>query len=504
MEYEGHVRAVIPSTFPNAVSHGQGHSGAKIALMSTQTQDQSYHQRPSERERSHNQQANSHHLDSHNRSRQQLCDMATNAVSSTHSASSLSYYSTRIVEPYLQSELLQGTQGFHRPHTSHCQRQVTSSVESLELSAVAGERGKADTAIAIDRSQGFEILSPTCNYVVSSNGETVLANPSLDSTGHANHEEGPSLPSRSMADRDDLIRTKIVSHPSYPRLVMAYVNCYKIGAPEDAALILEEVSRKYQEIRSSSSEVIGADPELDNFMELYCNVLQRYHEELTHPYKEAMAFFKKIELQLDAISKGSLSLSQSGETKTEANSDSAWHGQTGAAPSIEDEPEEGDMSSGEVDFHDEMIDPLAEDQKLKEQLLRKYSGYIFKLKQEFLKKKKKGKLPREARQMLLDWWTQHYKWPYPSEAEKTALAESTGLDQKQINNWFINQRKRHWKPSEDMQYVMMDSPAGQTQHTFLRPHSHIASQHLSPYTVLQTMEVAAGAAPSATMMSSLH
>ena len=33
------------------------------------------------------------------------------------------------------------------------------------------------------------------------------------------------------------------------------------------------------------------------------------------------------------------------------------------------------------------------------------------------------------------------------ETEKIALAESTGLDQKQINNWFINQRKRHWKPT---------------------------------------------------------
>lgn len=32
----------------------------------------------------------------------------------------------------------------------------------------------------------------------------------------------------------------------------------------------------------------------------------------------------------------------------------------------------------------------------------------------------------------------------------------TGLDQKQINNWFINQRKRHWRPSEDMRYTLME------------------------------------------------
>lgn len=46
------------------------------------------------------------------------------------------------------------------------------------------------------------------------------------------------------------------------------------------------------------------------------------------------------------------------------------------------------------------------------------------------------------------------------EADKISLAESTGLDQKQINNWFINQRKRHWKPSEDMQLAIMGGFSG--------------------------------------------
>lgn len=41
------------------------------------------------------------------------------------------------------------------------------------------------------------------------------------------------------------------------------------------------------------------------------------------------------------------------------------------------------------------------------------------------------------------------------EEEKNKLSEITGLDQKQINNWFINQRKRHWKPSEDMRFSLM-------------------------------------------------
>lgn len=70
-------------------------------------------------------------------------------------------------------------------------------------------------------------------------------------------------------------------------------------------------------------------------------------------------------------------------------------------------------SEEEVDVNN-FIDPQAEDRELKGQLLRKYSGYLGSLKQEFMKKRKKGKLPKEARQQLLDWWGRHYKWPYPS------------------------------------------------------------------------------------------
>ncbi|URE21359.1 homeobox protein [Musa troglodytarum] len=113
-----------------------------------------------------------------------------------------------------------------------------------------------------------------------------------------------------------------------------------------------------------------------------------------------------------------------------------------------------DGSGGETELPE--LDASAEDRELKHQLLRKYSGYLSSLRQELSKKKKKGKLPKDARQQLLNWWELHYKWPYPSETQKVALAESTGLDLKQINNWFINQRKRHWKPSEDMQFVVMD------------------------------------------------
>lgn len=74
---------------------------------------------------------------------------------------------------------------------------------------------------------------------------------------------------------------------------------------------------------------------------------------------------------------------------------------------------EEELSGGEIEMHDNCQRSI-EDRELKDKLMRKYSGYISTLKHEFSKKKKKGKLPKEARQTLLGWWNIHYKWPYPT------------------------------------------------------------------------------------------
>jgi hypothetical protein len=62
----------------------------------------------------------------------------------------------------------------------------------------------------------------------------------------------------------------------------------------------------------------------------------------------------------------------------------------------------------------EITSHCAEDKELKSHLLNKYSGYLSGLWRDLSKKKKKGKLPRDARQKLLHWWQLHYRWPYPS------------------------------------------------------------------------------------------
>ncbi|XP_010695813.2 homeobox protein knotted-1-like 6 isoform X1 [Beta vulgaris subsp. vulgaris] len=255
------------------------------------------------------------------------------------------------------------------------------------------------------------------------------------------------------------IKAKIASHPHYPRLLQAYIDCHKVGAPPEIANILEEIKQEndmYRRDFGSLRTYLGTDPELDEFMETYCEILDKYKSDLSRPFDEATNFLNKIETQLRNLCKGAfVKTASAGDSETRRDS-SQEQG------SLEDEgvvSSDEDYSGGEIDVQD--LQPKDEERDLKDQLLRRFGSHISSLKLEFSKKKKKGKLPREARQMLFEWWNAHYKWPYPTEADKIALAEMTGLDQRQINNWFINQRKRHWKPSENMQYALMENFSGQ-------------------------------------------
>lgn len=79
---------------------------------------------------------------------------------------------------------------------------------------------------------------------------------------------------------------------------------WQIGAPPDVVARLEEAcsSAAATMVRSSSSSCIGEDPALDQFMEAYCEMLTKYEQELSKPFKEAMLFLSRIECQFKALS----------------------------------------------------------------------------------------------------------------------------------------------------------------------------------------------------------
>lgn len=62
--------------------------------------------------------------------------------------------------------------------------------------------------------------------------------------------------------------------------------------------------------------------------------------------------------------------------------------------------------------------------------------------------KKSSSLPAETVDYLKAWMMspEHVAHPYPTEQEKSQIMADTGIELKQLTNWFVNNRKRYWKP----------------------------------------------------------
>lgn len=63
-------------------------------------------------------------------------------------------------------------------------------------------------------------------------------------------------------------------------------------------------------------------------------------------------------------------------------------------------------------------------------------------------KRKSTSLPSETVEYLKAWMMspEHIAHPYPTEQEKAQIMADTGIELKQLTNWFVNNRKRYWKP----------------------------------------------------------
>ncbi|KAK7889717.1 hypothetical protein WMY93_025277 [Mugilogobius chulae] len=73
-------------------------------------------------------------------------------------------------------------------------------------------------------------------------------------------------------------------------------------------------------------------------------------------------------------------------------------------------------------------------------------------------KNKRGVLPKHATNVMRSWLFQHIGHPYPTEDEKKQIASQTNLTLLQVNNWFINARRRILQP-------MLDASSSETPKT---------------------------------------
>ncbi|XP_033223664.1 homeobox protein Meis1-like isoform X1 [Belonocnema kinseyi] len=64
-------------------------------------------------------------------------------------------------------------------------------------------------------------------------------------------------------------------------------------------------------------------------------------------------------------------------------------------------------------------------------------------------RQKRGVLPKQATNIMRAWLFQHLVHPYPTEDEKRQIAGETNLTLLQVNNWFINARRRILQPMLD-------------------------------------------------------
>ncbi|MBA0625939.1 hypothetical protein Godav_003683 [Gossypium davidsonii] len=243
-------------------------------------------------------------------------------------------------------------------------------------------------------------------------------------------------------------KAEIIGHPMYPQLLEGHVACLRVATPVDQLPKIDAQLARSQDVSSkySSSPAAGAAlHELDHFMANYVLLLGFFKDQLQQHVRvhamEAVMSCWDLEQSLQSLT---------GVSPGEG---------TGATMSDdEDEVVDNDHSlfDGSFDGIDSMgFGPLVPSeterslmehvrQELKHELKQGYKEKIVDVREEILRKRRAGKLPGDTTLILKAWWQSHSKWPYPTEEDKARLAQKTGLQLKQINNWFINQRKRNW------------------------------------------------------------
>ncbi|CAI0629560.1 unnamed protein product [Linum tenue] len=249
-------------------------------------------------------------------------------------------------------------------------------------------------------------------------------------------------------------KAEILSHPLYEQLLAAHVACLRIATPVDQLPRIDAQLAQSQEVVAKYS-VVGNGPvvdekELDQFMVLnfathYVLLLCSFKDQLqqhvrVHAMEAVMACWE-LEQALQSLT---------GVSPGEG---------TGATMSDDDDDQvdsETNLYEGSMDAMDTMgFGPLVPTeterslmervrQELKHELKQGYKEKLLDIREEILRKRRAGKLPGDTTSVLKSWWQSHSKWPYPTEEDKARLVQETGLQLKQINNWFINQRKRNW------------------------------------------------------------
>ncbi|CAO2816906.1 unnamed protein product [Amaranthus hypochondriacus] len=351
-----------------------------------------------------------------------------------------------------QAEMAAQFGGDHTTSSNHHHQPNWLTSALLNSSAVAGGAGNFLNLQSVEDSAGMSTIPSQPGELTHNedSGKPEIGDGET-STGAGNSGGGSEQQQQQVNWQNAKFKAEILAHPLYEQLLSAHVACLRIATPVDqlpridAQLALSQnVVAKYSALGNGHA-LVGDDKELYQFMTHYVLLLCSFKEQLqqhvrVHAMEAVMACWE-IEQSLQSLT---------GVSPGEG---------TGATMSDdEDDPIDSDSNlfDGGLDGSDAMgFGPLIPTeserslmervrQELKHELKQGYKDKIVDIREEILRKRRAGKLPGDTTSVLKAWWQSHSKWPYPTEEDKARLVQETGLQLKQINNWFINQRKRNW------------------------------------------------------------
>ncbi|KAH7511476.1 hypothetical protein FEM48_ZijujUnG0008900 [Ziziphus jujuba var. spinosa] len=302
-------------------------------------------------------------------------------------------------------------------------------------------------------------------------------------------------------------KAEILAHPLYDQLLSAHVACLRIATPVDQLPRIDAQLAQSQNVVAKYSALghglVGDDKELDQFMALVTitnykmlssgdgdsrSFSSEYPERLsglqlkTHYVLLLCSFKEQLQQHVRVHAMEAVMACWEIEQSLQSLTGVSPGEGTGATMSDDDDDQvdsDANLFDGSLEGPDTMgFGPLIPTeserslmervrQELKHELKQGYKEKIVDIREEILRKRRAGKLPGDTTSVLKAWWQSHSKWPYPTEEDKARLVQETGLQLKQINNWFINQRKRNWHSNPSTSTVLKSKRKSNTGFGFL-------------------------------------
>jgi len=238
---------------------------------------------------------------------------------------------------------------------------------------------------------------------------------------------------------------EIGRHPMLMHAVQAYADVHtRPGGQEQVAQIIAEVETSATKPMQAHLQGGASNSTLDEFMGRYCRILEQFGDKHKQVSNEVALDLARHESEYERHMRNDMvynAVMNAGEPAPIEDSAKQDERQGSNSRRTSDAKRARMCSSSAREYK---VLTNGDEAEIQRNLKQRFAGSIIQLKLEFLKRRKKGKLPSSAKSALRLWWSRHILWPYPSEDDKKTLHHCSGLSMTQINNWFINQRKRHW------------------------------------------------------------